>query len=134
MNIPGLSKAWKVIITSLLDSIRKNCGPKKRQHCTPWILRSDAVGTSRRNDGMAASAITISFPFFMLAPLQDDTSLKSTEGYPMMPLFESQDHFGASREWDSEQMFSTMGDGNTTKDQFIHVPHIWAMIADNSKG
>ncbi|KAF2492974.1 hypothetical protein BU16DRAFT_95292 [Lophium mytilinum] len=133
LRTPNLSRDWSIVLLSLLKRIRKLHYDHSTNRFFPWTLRADSceLGLSGAAN-TALSATTISFPCFALGSVFGHGPRETDQQHPMMSLFEWDDRFESSKEWDSEQSFRLMNDGTVDKDSIIYVPHVWAIAFNNT--
>jgi hypothetical protein len=127
LSAPNLSRDWNLVLLSLLKQIQRLHHYHSTDRFYPWTLRADSsnLGLSSTKD-TALSALSTSLPYFVLSPISGQGS------HPIMTLFEWDDRFESTKEWDSEQTFRVM-DRTEDKDSIIHIPHVWTMAFNDSR-
>jgi hypothetical protein len=134
LSAPGLSRDWNLVLQSLLKQIQKTKYDQSTDRFYPWVMRADSsnLGLSDAGD-TTLSAMSINIPYFALNPISSSGIKLTDQKNSVMTLFEWDDRFESTKEWDSEQSFRVMSDRPDDKDSAIHVPHVWTMVFSNSK-
>lgn len=115
VNTPGLSDDWKVVVLSLLQRVREVNSTRDEREWRLWVQRADS-STIGAKDHLDANltATSLSFPYF--AVRQDCHPGSDPYGYQR------------SKHGNFEYLFPAMA-----KDQNLYVPHIWAIMMNDSK-
>ena len=134
LSAPDMSRDWNIVLLSLLQRIQRLQYDPSTDRFSPWIMRAD-----RSNPGLpdsksnALSAISINMPYFALRPIPDSGTRSTDQKHSAMTLFEWDDRFEGTNEWDSEQSFRIMCEQPEDKNSLVHVPHVWTMAFNDSE-
>jgi hypothetical protein len=131
---PNLSSEWSVVLLGLLERVRKLHYDHSTGRFSPWMLRADGSELALQDPAdTTLSAITVNFPYFALGSIFGHGPRNTKNQFPVMSLFECDDRFESAKEWDLEQSFRLMNSGSGDKESIVYVPHVWAVVFDNSK-
>jgi hypothetical protein len=130
----NLSPEWSVVLLGLLERVHKLHYDHSTGRYSPWMLRANSSELALQDTGdTALSAITVNFPYFALGSIFGHGPRNTKHQFPVMSLFECDDRFESAKEWDLEQSFRLMNSGSEDKESIIYVPHVWAVVFDNSE-
>ncbi len=140
---PGLGDDDMALVGRLLKKVQTTSEKKfvHGRYLKPITLvyegkNPDVTASHRPGEShIRKTATFVSFPFFTICPLKRHTSTKEFEGHPVRALLQSRYQLESTKRRDKEQVITkttSIKDHLAHEDHVVHVPHIWALIINNS--